>query len=150
MHLSRGPDVVVRSDDRELLLGEDRGGFFERPGEVVAIVVQADVGVLAGSISPFRVRQHLADPAYYSAGHLGVLLGTERRMGIEIGSEQLRIVVTHLLEVGDDPLRIDTVAVKSAAELVVDPAPRHTLEGSAPRCRGATLLRCGATASRET
>jgi hypothetical protein len=142
VHFSRGPDVVVRSDDREFLFGEDGGGFFEGPGEVVSIVVQADICVLAGSISTFCVRQHLADPAYYSAGYLRVLLGTERRMGVEVGSEQFRIVVTHLLEVGDNPLRIDTVAVKSPTELVVDPAPSHTLKGplhdvAGPRFSGA-------------
>jgi hypothetical protein len=82
VHFSRGPDVVVRSYDCEFFPREDGGGFFERPGEIVSIVVQTDICVLAGSISPFRVRQHLADPAYYSAGYLRVLLGTERRMGI--------------------------------------------------------------------
>ena len=63
-------------------------------------------------------------------------------MGIEVGSEQFRIVVTHLLEVGDNPLRIDTVAVESSAELVVDPASSHTLKGplhdvAGPRFSGA-------------
>jgi len=48
--------------------------------------------------------------------------------------------------VGDNPLRIDTVAVKSPAELVVDPTPSHTLKGplddvAGPRFSRAVPLR---------
>ena len=46
-----------------------------------------------------------------------------RHSGIQ--PQQLGIVVEHLLEVRHHPRRIDAVASKAAAELVVDPAARH-------------------------
>ena len=39
--------------------------------------------------------------------------------------EQRPVVVQHFLEVGDHPLRIDAVAAKAAAELIVDAALAH-------------------------
>ena len=45
------------------------------------------------------------------------------RLGVD--AQQLALVVEHLLEVGDAPVAVDAVAVEAAAELVVEPAPRH-------------------------
>jgi hypothetical protein len=130
VHLARGPDVVVGGGDLELLRPQYRGGFIPGPGEVVAVVVQPDVGVLARRVAGLRVGGDLAHPADDPPGHLGVLAGAEEGEGIEIGPQQFGIVVGHLLEVGDDPLRVHTVAVEPAAELVVDTAPAHSLEGT--------------------
>src|SRR5207248_11736557 len=50
--------------------------------------------------------------------------------GMEVEPDELRLVVEHLLEVGDEPARVDRVAVEAAAELVVDPAPGRLVEGA--------------------
>ena len=56
--------------------------------------------------------------------------GSSRRAPpVQVGAEQQSVVVQHLLEVRDDPVRVDGVAGEAARELVVDPAPGHRLEG---------------------
>src|SRR6185312_9872327 len=42
-----------------------------------------------------------------------------------VDAEQLRLVVQHLLEVRDEPLRVDRVTREAAAEMIVDAALRH-------------------------
>jgi hypothetical protein len=44
---------------------------------------------------------------------------------VEVRAGEQRIVVEHLLEVGDDPLRVDAVAREAAADLVVHAARSH-------------------------
>ncbi len=48
--------------------------------------------------------------------------------GVQVGAQQLGVVVEHLLEVRHEPDGVDAVAVKAAAELVVDAAVRHLLQ----------------------
>ena len=47
---------------------------------------------------------------------------------MDIILEQLRVVVTHLLEVRDNPSLIDRVAMKSSGQLVIDSAARHLFQ----------------------
>jgi hypothetical protein len=44
---------------------------------------------------------------------------------VQVGTREQRVVVEHLLEVRDGPLRIDAVAGEAAADLIEDPAAGH-------------------------
>ena len=95
------------------------------------------------ALLPFRVRVlgrveaapgmgHLADDVVEGLLGDAAVLGIPRRLpGLEIEERQLGLVVEHLLEVGHEPDLVDRVAVESAAQLVVDAAPRHAGEGLA-------------------
>ena len=48
---------------------------------------------------------------------------------VEVGAGEQRVVVEHLLEVGHQPARVDGIAREAAADLVVDAAARHGVEG---------------------
>jgi hypothetical protein len=52
VHLAGGTDVVVGGSDLELFLRENGGCLFAGPGEIVAIVIESDVGVLTRSSLP--------------------------------------------------------------------------------------------------
>ena len=54
---------------------------------------------------------------------------------MEVERGELRVVVEHLLEVGHQPVGIHRVAVESAAELVVHPAPREVVAGALPEAQ---------------
>ena len=69
MHLARRADVVVRGGDVELVAGEHRRSLLAGPGEVVAVVVQPHVRVLAGGVRRLGVRRHLAHPAHDTPCH---------------------------------------------------------------------------------
>ncbi len=51
--------------------------------------------------------------------------------GLRVDPQQLTLVVEHLFEVGNAPMRVDRVAVKPASDVVVDAAAGHlaTAEG---------------------
>ena len=44
---------------------------------------------------------------------------------IEVDPHQLRVVVEHLLEMGNQPLAIHRIAMEPAAEMIVDPSSCH-------------------------
>ena len=46
---------------------------------------------------------------------------------MEIDAQKKRIVIEHLLEVGDHPRLIDGVPRKATAQLVIDPTPGHRI-----------------------
>ena len=50
------------------------------------------------------------------------------RPGMEVRGGEQRVVVEHLLEVGDEPERVDRVAVEAAADVVVHAAGGHPVE----------------------
>ncbi len=52
---------------------------------------------------------------------------------MKVGARQHRVVVQHLLEVGHEPDLVDRVAREPAADLVVDPAVGHRVEGDGDR-----------------
>ena len=47
---------------------------------------------------------------------------------VEVGRDEQGVVVEHLLEVRDEPHGVHAVAVEPAADLVVHPAERHSVE----------------------
>src|SRR6185436_5591706 len=102
--------------------GEDGGGFLSCSGEVTAIVIQSHIGILAGCVATFRIGGDLAHPPDYPTGDVGVLVLSEEGTRVEVRLQQLRIVVGHLLEMGHDPASVHTVAMESAAQLIVHPS----------------------------
>ena len=54
----------------------------------------------------------------------------EELEGVQVDAGQGSVVVEHLLEVGNQPLDIDAVAGKAAADLVVHAAAGHAPEGA--------------------
>ena len=48
---------------------------------------------------------------------------------MEVERDELCVVVEHLLEVRDEPERVDRVTSEAAADLVIDAAAGHLLQG---------------------
>src|SRR5262249_27661367 len=128
--LSRGSDVVPSGSYLELIRRQHGRRLVPGPGEVVAIVVEADIGVLTRRITTFGVRRDVAHPSDDAASNVAIALSPECRVRVAVGSQELGVVVGHLLEVGHDPLRIDAVAVETAAQVVANAAARHAVERS--------------------
>ena len=144
LHVAYLADVVVGGRDAELRGGEHFGRFVQSPGEVVAIIVQREVGVL-GCIesAAFAVAQPLVHPAHDVAGDAGKLRLAEGLVCVHVVLQQFAVVVRHLLEVGDDPVFVHGVTVKAAREMVVNAALRHLVEGLQHRFPGRVWNRHG-------
>ena len=59
---------------------------------------------------------------------------------LEVGFDELRVVVEHLLEVRHQPTRVGGVAMEPAADLVVDAAIGHRVEGPAHLLGGLRII----------
>ncbi len=106
-------------------LGDESGG-----PDVEFPLHPLGVGVLGGVHPSFgggQVTGNVGDDPVHDlpvpgiAGHLPA---------VEEGAEQARLVVEHLLEVGDQPLGVGCVAGEAAAEVVVDAPGGHGVEGA--------------------
>ena len=64
------------------------------------------------------------------AQHPGEVRPPGHLPGLGVGHRQQGVVVEHLLEVGDQPALVGRVAVEPAADLIVEAAGRHLLEGA--------------------
>ena len=120
--------------ERDVGIGaEHRADLVDRPrveqAFVPVSVLVGGVGVLGGEEPAGRmpqVAQHVLD------GLFDDLLPTrlaEDQVGVQVDADQQRLVVEHLLEVGNEPFLVDRVAGEAAADVVVDPATRHRVEG---------------------
>src|SRR6266850_2714746 len=123
-------DVVVHLHDVGLFRKERRAEFFEGPGEIIAVVIEGIISVLAGvEAAVFLVGQDVVNPANDAFGGFaqeGILRGLP---DVEIILQELGIVVGHFLEVGDEPAFIDGIAMEAAGKLIVDSAAGHLFEG---------------------
>ena len=104
-HLVRRPDV-------ELALLALRVGVVGR--------VEAALGPAHLAQQP--VERLFADPP--------VALVAEHLPTVQVGAREQGVVVEHLLEVGDEPGRVDRVAGEAPADLVVDATGEHRVEGA--------------------
>ena len=122
---------------RKLLVGCNESGriqrrarLSQRPGEVVAVVVEVDVGVLRGiKAAPFAVAQGRLQPAHDFFHGAQKILAPQVLVAVQVVAQQFGIVVEHLLEVRNRPALV-AIAVKAAGQLVVHSAPRHFFERS--------------------
>ena len=106
-------------------------GFFQSPGEVIAVVVHGVVGVL-GSVETalLSITQPLIHPANDVLGHTGKGLQTSCLIGMHEVLQQLRVVVGHLFKMRHHPALIHRVAMKASRQLIVNPATGHLFQGA--------------------
>ncbi len=129
LHLAALVDAVIRRRQLELLRRQRLPRLSPRPSEVVAIVVQGDVGVLAGVEAGLAaVGQHLIGPAQNVQGHAAETLAAGGLRRVNVVFQQLGVVIGHLLEMRHSPMLVHAVAVKPAGQLVVDAAARHLFQ----------------------
>ena len=141
---------VVERRLRVVAVAERRAHLLERPDVELALLalgvgverrVEAALG--AAHLAQRPVERLLADaPEQRLAGHLPA---------VQVRARQQRVVVEHLLEVGDQPAGVDRVAGEAAADLVVHAAVGHRAQraprSGVARSRRAALAR-GAAGTR--
>src|SRR3989442_13017947 len=107
MHLAPRRDLEVRREDPGFVRVHRGLELVQRPREVVAVVVEADVRVLAREVSAaLPGREDLIGPGENPFGGLaGERVAPELPWGHGVRPEA-RVCVPHLLEVPDDPTLI--------------------------------------------
>ena len=109
-------------------LAEHRLHLCGRPYIEAAFFALA-VGVLAGVESALCAAHFALQPRGGFAHRPQQLAAASAPPQLGVDSQQLPLVVEHLLKMRHAPVRIYAVAVEAAAELVVATAPRHFLAG---------------------
>ena len=120
-----GDPVVV---DRLLRRLAQHGADLLRRPDVEAALLALGVGVerrVEAALRPAHLAQR---PVERLLADAAVALVPERLPAVQVGAGEQRVVVEHLLEVGDEPGGVDRVAPEAAAELVVDAARQHCVE----------------------
>src|SRR5438270_13099899 len=111
-----------------LLITERRLQLRRCPDVKLALLAFA-VGVEAG-IKAARFRQHFPTNKIEGCfNHAPEIAVFGELPAVEVGPRQQRVVVQHLLEMRDEPVLIDAVAMKAATELVVHAAGGHRPQG---------------------
>ncbi len=129
MHLADLVDVIVQRRNLRFVFREHSAGFVQCPGEVVAIVIHRNVGVLRSvKTAALAVAQPLIHPADDVARHASKKLRAGGLVPVYVILQQFGIVVAHLLEVRYHPALIHRVTMKPSRQLVVNPAVRHVLK----------------------
>jgi len=143
---SRGDSVPVRRDEEDIpafevsagghaIVRHERGRIGAEDGvdllvgpDVEFALVTFAVGVERGVEPAFR-RRHLATDPFAGLDRNAANLFVLRRLPeVRAESGEEGVVVEHLLEMGDEPARIDRVARESATDLIVDATARHFAE----------------------
>ena len=129
MHLAARFDVVAKLNDARFFRREHSAHFVLRPGEIIAIVVERLVGVLAGVETAARlVREHRIRPIDDPFGDLAKQRLARDLKAVQKIFQQLRIIVRHFLEMRHAPALIHRIAMKPAGQLVVDASRTHFFE----------------------
>ena len=89
------------------------------------------VGVLRGGEATFREPEVAGHVVERLLGDAPVALLPGDEPGVKVRRGEQRVVVEHLLEVGDEPGLVHGVAVEASAELVVHAAGGHPVESRA-------------------
>ena len=100
------------------------GNLSRLPDEVASLMPIA-VGILRSKERAVRMREFTTDVLQRLFHNFTKPVLFRETPSIEIDPHQLRVVVEHLLEMGNQPLAVHRVAVKPAAEMIVDPSGRH-------------------------
>jgi len=117
-------DIEGARQRRALLGTEDRIQLRRCP-QVEATLVALRVGVEAGVEATFWRRHFALHEGKRLLNHPRKRRLLGQLPAIEIGARQQGVVIKHLLEVGNEPALVDTVAVKTATQLVVDATGGH-------------------------
>ncbi len=127
LEIRRPVQPKARGERQVFLLGQELLRLLAAPDVELALLVLA-VCIERGVVAALR-RLHLAhDPPRGLPGATRVEHVVRHEPDVGEQGEQRAVVVEHLLEVRDHPLRVDAVAAESAAELVIDAAFAHALE----------------------
>ncbi len=70
-------------------------------------------------------------------------------IGLAIDNSELRLIVEHLLEMRNAPLRVDGIAMEAPSNLIVDATPRHPLQRSGRHIESPGLPGAGVRAQQE-
>ena len=122
--------------------------LLERPG-VGGPFDALRVGVLAGrerTVRQGQLARHVVQRVLHDRP-VARLAGELPR--VEVGAGELGVVVEHLLEVGHQPLPVGRVAREAAAQLVVDAAVGHGVQGAAHHRQRRLVGRLGHGADEE-
>ena len=85
MHLASFLDIEMQRGHLELFVVQDRLSFPQGPSEVVAIVIEIDVGILRGvEAAVLAIAEPLVHPADNVAGHVRVELITEDLVRVDV------------------------------------------------------------------
>ena len=106
------------------LPGESLAHLLDRP-DVELALDPLGVGVerrAEAALGPAHLGER---PVERLAGHRPEQRLARDLPAVQVGAREQGVVVEHLLEVGDEPVRVDRVAREAAADLVVHPARRH-------------------------
>src|SRR5208337_2277340 len=129
MHLAQLANIPILRGEIQLSGVENGAGLFERPRKVVAIVVEANIGILGGEESAALAVGHgRVEPRYDLSRGFEEVLAYIALEAMNVVAQKLRVVVEHLLEVRNDPALVDAVAMKASRELIVNAAARHLFE----------------------
>ena len=121
-------DAEVFHGHVEFLNGEQFRKF--RPGPAIELaLVPFAVGILRRIKSAAGMGHVAENVAKDVADHVGVPFLSADEIGVEVEVHQLRVVIEHLFEVRDEPLRIDGVAGEPAAQLIIHAAGGHAVAG---------------------
>jgi hypothetical protein len=86
-------------------------------------------GILRRVKSPLR-GPHLGEKILKGpSGHRSIPLIPCLKKPLHINRNEQRVVIEHLLEMRNQPLRIDRIAVETSPQLVKDPSTRHRIKG---------------------
>ena len=88
----------------------------------------AGVGIERGGVSPLETHR-LLNEVERVEGDVAPFGVCKHASGIEVTGGEKGLIAQHLFEMRDMPLAIDAVARESAADVVVEPATGHRLEG---------------------
>ncbi len=127
--VARRRDVVCVPEERRIVIAEHGSDLIGGPHvgrTLVAVGISVQAG-REGAAGHGHIAQQMVERRL---DHLAVTRIRGDLPGVQVGPGQLRVVVEHLLEVRDQPLRIGRIAGEAAAELVVDAARRHGVERS--------------------
>ena len=129
VHFAARLHVVVNFDRARFLGREHRAHFVERPGEIVAVVIERLIGVLAAVKSAaLLIRENFVDPSNDSFGGFAEERVVRHLIAVQIIFQQLGIVVRHFLEVRDAPALVNRIAMEAAGDLIVNAAQGHSFE----------------------
>src|SRR5690349_4522056 len=105
---------------------EQLGKLFARPAVEFAFVALA-IGILGGIETAFRMSHVTAHIIKNIPRDVRVLRVPAEDIRIEVQLGQLRVIVEHFFEMGYQPLRIDRVTGKTAAQFIVNAPCCHAL-----------------------
>ena len=130
VHVAQLANVPILRRKFHLGRIENGASFIDSPCKVVAVVVEAHIGVLRSiKAAAFAVRHRRVEPRHNLArGSEKVLAHIIALESMHVIAQQLGVVVEHLLEVRHHPALIHAVAMKTSGKLVVDAASRHLFE----------------------